>query len=461
MRGRDIGEIPSLRGDSLRRHSLGAYGLALLCAGAAGALRIAIDPYVPGIHFLTFFPAIVVAAALGGFGAGLLCIVLSVIAAVLFQLPPHAEHRADVLSLLLFTSVSFGLVCLMAARKEADRLTQAGQERLQFVLDAARLGWWEYDIRGRAVRWDERARELFHVNAGMSGFEAFKERLHPDDREWVLSTIGAHAADPARSGPYVVEYRIRRDDGTMRWVEDHGLTQFHDGVAVRMVGTVQDITARKRREAERARQEDKERLLTREVNHRAKNMLSIVDAIAHNTATRDPEEFVSSLSQRIQALAANQDLLDRNQWAGADVDQLVRAQLSRFSGLIGSRIGIEGPPLILSPASAQAIGLALHELASNAAKYGALSTDAGRVRVRWRVAGDAFEMSWTEREGPHVPLPAGSGFGTTMMKKMVERSLNGEVSLDYAPAGVTWRLTCPLASAVQGADDRVRAAPAL
>jgi two-component sensor histidine kinase len=187
----------------------------------------------------------------------------------------------------------------------------------------------------------------------------------------------------------------------------------------------------------------------REVNHRAKNMLSVVDAIAHQTATKNPEDFIERFSERVQALSANQDLLVRNEWKGVEVEDLVRAQLAHFAGLIGSRVAMNGPKLSLKAASAQAIGLALHELATNAGKYGALSTEGGRVDVSWGIDRDTLTMSWTERYGPPVSAPRRRGFGTTVMEAMTERSVDGTVDLDYAPSGVTWRLTCPAANALE------------
>jgi two-component sensor histidine kinase len=187
----------------------------------------------------------------------------------------------------------------------------------------------------------------------------------------------------------------------------------------------------------------------REINHRAKNMLSVVDAIAHQTVAKTPEDFIERFSERIQALSSNQDLLIRSEWHGVEIEDLVRAQLAPFADLIGSRIVVRGPKLRLNTASSQAIGLALHELATNASKYGALSADGGRVDVCWRTDGNTFTMGWTERDGPSVSAPQRRGFGSIVMETMAERSLNGKVDLEYAPSGLTWRLTCPAANALE------------
>src|SRR5262249_49310594 len=137
------------------------------------------------------------------------------------------------------------------------------------------------------------------------------------------------------------------------------------------------------------------------------------------------------------------------EWQGVDVEDLVRAQLAHFADLVGSRIGVRGPKVRLNAAAAQAIGLALHELATNAGKYGALSADAGRVRVGWRVDGDNFAMSWIERNGPPVSRPERCGFGSTVIASMAKRTVDGEVELNYAPSGLAWRLTCSIANALE------------
>jgi PAS domain S-box-containing protein len=326
--------------------------------------------------------------------------------------------------------------------KLANQALQASKDRLQLAVNIAQLGSYQYDPRRRVYSIDTRAQEIFDLPENTTLEEVIK-RILPDDVEKFLTELAARLdpVDPTRSA---YECRLRLGDGEVRWVETLALAYFEgagrERRAVRLVGTVQDITERKQRE-------EKEHLLMREINHRAKNMLSVVGAIAHQTVANNPKDFVESFSERIQGLSAIQDLLVRSEWGGVDIEDLTRAQLAHFANLIGSRIDVHGPKLRLKPTSAQAIGLALHELATNAGKYGALSTDTGHVDIGWGADGHTFSMSWTERDGPPVSVPKRRGFGTTVMKAMAERSVDGTVDLDYPPSGVTWRLTCPVAHA--------------
>jgi PAS domain S-box-containing protein len=200
---------------------------------------------------------------------------------------------------------------------------------------------------------------------------------------------------------------------------------------------------------ERKAYEERIHLLMREARHRAKNILSLVQAIARQTATGDAQDFIGRFTERIQALAANQDLLVRHEWQRIDVKDLVQAQLGHFADLIGARINLDGPKLHLNAVAAQAVGLALHELATNASKYGALSTGTGRIDVSWQLDDDTFKMSWIERNGPPVHPPERRGFGSTVTESMVKQALGGEVQLDYASSGLEWRLTCHAADALE------------
>src|SRR5262249_14635666 len=199
--------------------------------------------------------------------------------------------------------------------------------------------------------------------------------------------------------------------------------------------------------SERQRHEEHIKLLMREVNHRSKNMLGLIDAIAHQTTATSPDDFVQRFSERIQSLAPSQDLLVEHDWKAVPLADLVHSQLSHFADLIGARISLAGPPLSLRPAVAQSLGMALHELGTNAAKYGALSTGLGRIAIIWNVYAEdptQFTLSWVEQGGPAVRAPERSGYGSAVTSSMVEWSIGGEVSIEYAPTGLIWRLTCPV-----------------
>ena len=318
--------------------------------------------------------------------------------------------------------------------------------RLQHALNAAQLGSWYLDPLRRVFLLDARTKEIFGAPENETTVEEFMTWVHSDDveRVWAAYRAAIDAAEVKRR--YASEFRLQPRDGKVRWVQTFGLAYFEDDGrgrrATSVVGTVSDITERKERE-------ERERFLIREVDHRAKNMLSVVDAMARQTAIINPEDFLERFSKRIQALSANHDLLIRNYWQGVDVEDLVRAQLAQFAGLVRSHIFVCGPKLLLKPACAQAIGLAIHELATNAGKYGAFATAAGRVDVHWGTDGDTFTISWTERDGPPVSAPKRRGFGTIVIEAMAEHSVDGKVDLQYAPSGAVWHLTCPSANALE------------
>ncbi|MGJ4948433.1 PAS domain S-box protein [Bradyrhizobium sp. HKCCYLS20291] len=186
------------------------------------------------------------------------------------------------------------------------------------------------------------------------------------------------------------------------------------------------------------------RTLLAEVNHRSKNLLSLVQAIARQMTRHGRQLDLERFLERLQAIASNQDLLIQNDWRFIPIVGLVRSQLSAFADWVGNRIAIDGPPIELTPEAAQAIGMAIHELATNAAKYGALSTDDGRITLAWGHDGDRFDMDWRESGGPQVSAPEHGGFGSRVISDMVRAGLDGTVEVDFAPSGLHWHLRCPL-----------------
>lgn len=211
----------------------------------------------------------------------------------------------------------------------------------------------------------------------------------------------------------------------------------------RIVGSskiIRDITERKATELEN-------QLLMREVNHRAKNVLTVVNAIARQTAAGSPEDFLARFSARVRALAANQDLLVSNDWHSIEMRDLVVSQLAPFADLLGTRIVMNGGALRVRSEAAQSLGMALHELATNAAKHGALAGTDGVVAIAWGAGDNEFALTWTEAGGSRqASEPQRRGFGRTVIEDMTRRKLGGTSVLSFPAEGARWRLVCPLAS---------------
>jgi PAS domain S-box-containing protein len=322
---------------------------------------------------------------------------------------------------------------------ERAQALRASAALLQTVTDNASVGLVTLDREGRYVFANPAYSKILRLPNDIIGRRpaevlqpVYAEQIAPLlDRAFAGERISAELNQPGAGGTsdqanhYSIIYEPERDA---------------EGNIIGVVVVVFDITERKRAE-------EHVRLLLNEVNHRSKNMLSVVLAIAQQTTAPNPQEFVQRFSNRVQALAASHDLLVKNQWQSIGVADLVRAQLAHFADLIGRRILLDGSPLHLSVAGAQSIGMVMHELATNAAKHGALSNQDGRVEIAWQVkkgaAGEQFMMSWIERDGPPVAAPAHRGFGSTVVKSMAELSLDGEIQFDFPPTGLIWRLACP------------------
>ena len=246
-----------------------------------------------------------------------------------------------------------------------------------------------------------------------------------------------------------VEFGLNGEDGIerifdCRWETEPG----SDDQKGRVFATLFEITEQKKKELQI-------RLLMREVNHRSKNLLSVILAVGrHTVRTTDPVDFMSKFSERINALSASHDLLVKDEWRGVSLKSLVESQLDHFSDLIGTRIQISGLPLILNPTAAQGIGMALHELSTNAAKYGSLSNETGTVSVEWNVKGEDrahFNMTWLERGGPDFQKQtvSKSGFGSVVTGRMLESVTQGKTNSTISAQGYQWNLEAPLKIIIQ------------
>jgi PAS domain S-box-containing protein len=233
------------------------------------------------------------------------------------------------------------------------------------------------------------------------------------------------------------------DGMTERWYDVH-MEPLREvtGASVGLICASVDITARKEGEVHL-------RLLMRELTHRSKNLLAVIQAMARQTARRAEsiEQFTEQFAARLQALATSHDLLIQESWHGALLADLVRSQLGHYLDRENSQISVEGPGVFLKPEAAQNIGLALHELATNAAKYGALSVPSGHVSITWRWVSEAnpkaVEIVWLERGGPKVSPPDQRGFGSVVIERNLAKTLEADVHLAFESEGIECRIVIP------------------
>jgi len=327
-------------------------------------------------------------------------------------------------------------------RKERERRLRESEERLSQIINTVNAFVGLLDASGKIIEVNARALE-----AAGAAREDVVGRLMADAPWWsyspeankLVSDIVARclAGETVRCD---LQYSAQ---GEMRWVDFQAAPIFAaDGSVAAVVPSGVDITDRKR-------SEEQVRLLMLEVNHRAKNMLGVVLAIARQTTSTSPRDFLKKLTERIQSLSVNLDLLVKNEWQGIDLEPLVHAQLAYFSDSIGTRIAIEGPELRLSREAAQGIGMAMHELATNAIKHGALSNEHGRITIAWTCDDNVFSIFWQEHGGPAVEPPTRRGFGNTVLTTLAEAAVSGHVSMNYNPDGLRWELTCSACNALE------------
>ncbi len=321
------------------------------------------------------------------------------------------------------------------------------ERRIELAQRTVKLAHIEMDlVTGRFVASGPFAEVFgFSMPPGMditSAMERMCAVIHPEDR--ARFRAGHHAAI-AKAGAFSNDFRIIRGDGQVRWIAVHGeAIADGSGQPVRIICTNQDITQHKD-------QEQHVRFLLREVCHRSKNMLAIIQAMARQTArnSRNFADFEERFGQRLQGMAVSQELLVSQDWQGADLASLVRVQLRPFADEQSGKVHLVGPSLSLSPAAAQSIGLALHELATNASKHGAWSQPGGEVHVTWRTgvsdATTRFHMSWCETGGPVVRPPGPKGFGHTVFDRMISQALNAQVDVRFTPDGLSWHFETELA----------------
>lgn len=320
----------------------------------------------------------------------------------------------------------------VSERHAAQAALAEREHRLRMLADNMSQLAWVTDPQGNLL-WFNKS---WYDFTGLSEADCVNHRRlavhHPDHVDRVVTKF---YHDVAAGLEWEDTYPMRGRDGTYRWFLSRAKPiRDADGHIVNWFGTNTDVT-------EMLEKEEQIRLLLMEVNHRSKNMLAVVQALARRSGGGDPE-FLRRFENRLSSLSANQDLLVRRGWQQIPMQELADAQLAILDRESRALVEVCGPDMLLSPRTAEIVGMALHELATNALKYGALSQRGGQVWLWWQEGDGQFVVGWRERGGPRVAPPQSSGFGTTLIRHIPARSLKAEVNLDYAPDGLVWRLAC-------------------
>ena len=324
------------------------------------------------------------------------------------------------------------------------------EQRRNLALAASNMGSWDWDLSKSDWMWDEGQHRIFGVEPGSFTVtpEHVRTLVHPDDWE---SFSTAMERMFKQGGAYETEFRVRRPNGEIRWCLGTAAASV-DGQnqVVRVSGVTVDITDRKKAEERQA-------LLAREVDHRAKNALALVQAIVRMTKASGIDAYIVAVEGRIKALSRVHTVLSQSRWEGADLAGLVAEELAPYRTNDPERVQTSGPSIVLQPTAAQTLALVLHELVTNAAKYGALSVLTGKVKLAWTLDGQTISFTWTETGGPETSKPAVLGFGTRIVLASIERQLGGKVDFDWQPQGLTCTFSVPqgdMKDAVEGVASR-------
>lgn len=333
---------------------------------------------------------------------------------------------------------------LMDGVTERQQALQASEERARLALEAGHMGTWWFDHLKGTGGWSSQAAHLLGLPATKTTttLAEWRELVHPDDADQVFENLRAAVFG---NGDYSDEFRVRQPSGRIRWISSKGQVFFDTHHRpVYFVGIFQDITERKYAD-------EQQRLLLDELNHRVKNTLATVQSIATQTlrATSSPEEFQQAFEGRLLALSKTHNILTRKSWREADLHDVAGQELAPYRKTMDERVVIKGPSINLPARYAINLGLVLHELVTNAAKYGALSSPTGRLDLNWNVerspdGGPHIRIRWEESGGPPVEPPKRQGFGSRLIRRSIEGELAGKLTIDFAASGVTYDILAPL-----------------
>jgi PAS domain S-box-containing protein len=319
----------------------------------------------------------------------------------------------------------------------ASTLQLRQSERMRsLALAAGQMGSWEWNVSRGSIIWDQGQCEIFGVDRStfVPTLDSVRPLINPEDFELLER---AFRKITKATNTFQTEFRVLRPNGDVRWCTGTAAANFDEaGRLVWLSGVTADITDRKRAE-------ERQILLAEEVDHRARNVVAVVQSIMRLTRADSIDEYIGALDGRIGALSNAHRLLAGSRWEGADLHRLVEEEFAPYRASGNERVRAGGPIVLLPPATAQTIALALHELATNAAKYGALSVDPGYVDLSWRTEAEKLELVWTESGGPQISPPERRGYGSRAIVAGIERQLGGLVNFDWQADGLRCTVCVP------------------
>jgi len=324
----------------------------------------------------------------------------------------------------------------------AYRLTES-ERRRSLALAASEMGSWDWEVSTGECHWDQGQFRIFGVEP--ETFKVTPERIKAllDPADWLRLNGALDEVSPS-SPTYETEFRVRRPNGDVRWCLARASATFGNGDNItRISGVTVDITDQKQAQ-------ERQLLLTREVEHRARNLLAVVQSMLRLTKANSIEDYMTAIEGRIGALSRAHMLLSECRWEGAFLRRLVDEELNHYRDGRSNAISADGPELLLESSRAQTIALALHELATNAAKHGALATPSGCLQLNWQKEADTLHLDWAETGGPKVRTPKSLGYGVEVIRASIQH-LGGVVDFDWRPEGMRCQLSVPLSERTNAA----------
>jgi PAS domain S-box-containing protein len=427
----------------------------VLCVAIATAARFGLGLIESGlVPFATYFPAVLVSALFFGVEAGIAATVLSIIAAWWLFVEPQFRFTPvsarDVVNLGIFVAVNAIIIWMAQSLRNARAQLLTSVETsstLTAIVSYSGDAIVGFAMDSTVTSWNASAEQLFGYSADEIIGKPLSALVPPERQEEPKRMF------PRSSSGEILKFetqRLKKSGERVDVAVSTGPIVSAEGKVVGVSAIFSDISGRKQREQHLD-------FVLRELSHRAKNLLAVVQAIARQTArqSESPQDFERRFGDRLQALAHSQDILVEREWRGATLEELVNTQMTPFAE-VKSRVVTAGPSVLLPPQAAEKIGIALHELSTNAVKHGALSVPAGSVTVSWVLEikddkSDQLRIEWREQNGPPVTQPVREGFGTVVMTRLVPTALNATAQIDYNPQGLVWTLVMPLANAASAA----------